>query len=73
MSDYCSQCGSPVPSGQRICSMCYGDPDYGSDGYYRDFIEEAVAEEHQRRQLLDEADYVEVDEDDDKGDSTQAQ
>lgn len=36
---YCRDCGSPVPSGQKICSICYGDINYGSDGYYRDYIE----------------------------------
>ena len=36
----CANCGLPVPEGQKVCSMCYGDPDYGSDGYYRDWIEE---------------------------------
>jgi hypothetical protein len=35
----CTQCGSPISKGQRICSMCYGDIDYGSDGYYREWLE----------------------------------
>lgn len=39
-SDRCSSCGSPVPSGQRSCSMCYGDPYYGRDGYYLKWLEE---------------------------------
>jgi hypothetical protein len=42
-------CGSPIPNGQKICSMCYGDPDYGKDGYYRDYLA-TWAEEEQRRQ-----------------------
>ena len=36
----CICCGLPIPKGQKICSMCYGDPDYGSDGYYRQWQEE---------------------------------
>lgn len=36
----CSQCGSPIPDRQRVCSMCYGDPDYGTDGHYRRWMEE---------------------------------
>ncbi|HOT88652.1 MAG TPA: hypothetical protein PLC59_02655 [Bacteroidales bacterium] len=31
---YCTSCGLPIPDGQgRSCSMCYGDPWYGKDGY----------------------------------------
>lgn len=40
MSNHCVDCGSPIGSGQRTCSMCYGDPDHGSDGYYRQWQEE---------------------------------
>lgn len=36
--DCCSSCGSPVPDGQSICSMCYGDPYYGNDGYYLEYL-----------------------------------
>lgn len=37
----CSSCGSEIPDDQgSSCSMCYGDPDYGSDGYYRAYLEE---------------------------------
>lgn len=36
----CVQCGSPIPEGQRVCSMCYGDIDYGNDGYYREWAEQ---------------------------------
>ena len=35
----CSCCGSSVPEGQSVCSMCYGDMDYGSDGYYKEWAE----------------------------------
>lgn len=37
--NYCTMCGSPIPDGQKVCSMCYGDIDYGNDGYYRDWAE----------------------------------
>ena len=35
----CVMCGVPIPDGQRVCSMCYGDIDYGRDGYYRAWVE----------------------------------
>jgi len=36
----CSSCGSPIPDGQgSCCSMCYGDPYYGRDGYYLSWLE----------------------------------
>jgi len=35
MSNNCVQCGISIPDSQTICSMCYGDIDYGTDGYYR--------------------------------------
>jgi len=38
--NYCVMCGLPVPNGQNVCSMCYGDPEYGRDGYYRQWLEE---------------------------------
>lgn len=37
---YCIMCGAPIPEGQRLCSMCYGDIDYGADGYYRKWAEQ---------------------------------
>jgi predicted amidophosphoribosyltransferase len=40
----CSQCGSSIPDGQRICSMCMGDINHGSDGYYQQWTEEQMAE-----------------------------
>jgi len=36
----CVMCGAPIPDRQRTCSMCYGDPDHGSDGYYRQWLED---------------------------------
>ena len=37
---HCSSCGVFIPNGQKVCSMCYGDPDYGNDGYYRKWLED---------------------------------
>jgi len=52
----CVSCGSSIPDGQgRSCSMCYGDIDYGRDGYYRRWLEEGEAEEaHQSQDEEDE-------------------
>ena len=44
MSNYCVMCGSPIPDGQNCCSMCYGDPGYGRDGYYQEWLEERECE-----------------------------
>ena len=44
----CSQCGSSVPDGQGICSMCYGDPGHGSDGYYQEWLETQAQEAEMR-------------------------
>lgn len=41
----CSQCASPIPPNQRICSMCMGDIDHGSDRYYRDLMERQQPDE----------------------------
>ena len=40
--NYCVDCGSPIPDGQRTCSMCYGDIDHGKDdpGLMRDFLQD---------------------------------
>ena len=48
----CTSCGSWIPEGQgKSCSMCYGDIDYGKDGYYRREMErEQERHEEQRRQ-----------------------
>lgn len=43
---YCTSCGSEIPEGQgRSCSMCYGDIDYGRDGYYQQWAEEQMRRE----------------------------
>ena len=33
---YCSGCAAPIHDnqGSKFCSMCYGDPWHGKDGYY---------------------------------------
>lgn len=49
MSNYCKSCGISIPDGQNFCSMCYGDPAYGSDGYYMDYLEGQREEEEARR------------------------
>jgi len=46
----CSQCGISIPNGQRTCSMCYGDPNHGSDGYYNDWIREQERQEQERQE-----------------------
>lgn len=46
----CSQCGSSIPDGQRVCSMCYGDPDYGRDGYYKQELERDYERQERQRQ-----------------------
>ena len=46
---YCTSCGSPIPDGQSSsCSMCYGDIDYGRDGYYREWAERQQRDEQQQ-------------------------
>ena len=52
MGDYCVCCGSPLPAnqGSRTCSMCYGDPDHGSDGYYQKFLDDQYQSEEQRQE-----------------------
>ena len=45
---YCSSCGSYIPDGQgSSCSMCYGDPYHGRDGYYLRWLEEQESQEEQ--------------------------
>lgn len=47
----CSQCGSHIPDGQSICSMCMGDINYGTDEYYQQWAEE------QERRKSEKEDY----------------
>lgn len=46
----CSMCGSEIPDGQRVCSMCYGDPGHGSDGYYQNWLDEQQRQHDEQRQ-----------------------
>ena len=60
----CSQCGSSIPDGQSICSMCMGDIDHGSDGYYRQWAEQEMERERDNEQAqaeyeADQAQYEE--------------
>lgn len=53
----CVCCVSPIPESQRVCSMCYGDPHYGKDGYYMEYLEEEyrrMVEEEERERHFDE-------------------
>lgn len=44
----CTSCGRPIPEGQgSSCSMCYGDIDYGRDGYYREWVERQEKEQEE--------------------------
>lgn len=45
MANTCRMCGVSIPDGQSICSMCYGDPDYGKDGLYRDYLNECALQQ----------------------------
>lgn len=46
----CASCGIWVPDGQQNCSMCYGDPFHGRDGYYLAFLEQAALEQGAREE-----------------------
>lgn len=47
---HCTSCGLPIPEGQgNSCSMCYGDPYYGEDGYYLQYLEEQERQAAERR------------------------
>ena len=50
--DTCAGCGRDIPSDQsRLCSICYGDVDWGRDGYLQAQLEmqnEAAAQQQER-------------------------
>ncbi len=53
---YCSSCGNSIPEGQgSSCSMCIGDPGWGSDGYYQQYLEEAEQRRLEEQQEIDNA------------------
>lgn len=39
MPTSCRSCGVSIHAEQRVCSVCYGDPDYGRDGLLRAMME----------------------------------
>lgn len=43
----CTQCGSPIPDGQSICSMCMGDISWGKDGYYEQWALEQIKQQEE--------------------------
>ncbi len=46
----CTSCGSSIPEGQgSSCSMCYGDIDHGTDGYYQEYMEQWTEDEYKRQ------------------------
>ena len=48
---YCSMCGIRIPDGQETCSMCYGDPGHGSDGYYQAWLDEQQRKQAEEQEL----------------------
>jgi hypothetical protein len=51
----CVCCGRSIPDGQSTCSMCYGDIDHGSDGYYREWMERGAEIAAEQRAAEDRA------------------
>ena len=53
----CVSCGLRIPLGQgRSCSMCYGDPAWGRDGYMeREMQRDAERLEYERQEKEAEA------------------
>lgn len=57
----CIMCGIEIPDNQKICSMCYGDPYHGSDGYYLEYLNkqeekylwDKEREEHERQNKIE--------------------
>ena len=52
MNNICKTCGVAIPDSQLLCSMCYGDPEYGSDGYYKEYLQR-IEQEHQNWRELE--------------------
>ena len=50
----CRSCGSTIPRGQDVCSMCYGDPFYGRDDYYLDYLQRMQEDASREREYYDE-------------------
>ena len=51
----CVMCGNRIPDGQCTCSMCYGDPGHGSDGYYEQWLEEQAAQDQIEQEAYEQA------------------
>lgn len=53
----CVMCGEWLPEnqGSKTCSMCYGDPAHGKDGYYQSYLDRQEQEyrEKQEREYRD--------------------
>jgi len=49
----CSGCGSYIPEGQgSLCSMCFGDPCHGSDGYYQEYLDRQQRLEYEKQEYI---------------------
>ena len=48
----CVMCGSSIPDnqGSKTCSMCYGDPGHGKDGYYQEYLDRQERDAQERRE-----------------------
>ena len=48
----CVMCGSHIPDnqGSKTCSMCYGDPYHGKDGYYLEYLEQVERASEQEQE-----------------------
>ncbi|MDR0720668.1 MAG: hypothetical protein LBF78_13605 [Treponema sp.] len=49
--NYCRSCGSSIPDNQRNCSMCMGDINHGTDGYYEQWARERLREEEEQEEM----------------------
>ena len=43
----CTSCGSECSG--TSCSMCYGDPGHGDDGYYEEYLKRQWEQEMERK------------------------
>lgn len=54
MSNHCTMCGVTIPDGQRVCSVCYGDPEYGRDGILREQMQQDAEAQYAHEQQQEE-------------------
>ena len=52
--NYCVDCGISIPHNQKVCSMCYGDIGYGTDGHYQRWAEEQTEPEDRDSEFIPE-------------------